>query len=100
VQQLALQHLAQVFGSLYVIEGSALGGQVIAPKLARELGLQPGGGASYFHGFGSDTGGMWRDFRTVLAREVEATDNAVQQACQAARDTFQALINVFRTVLT
>lgn len=93
---LPLQTLPQALGSLYVIEGSALGGQVIAPKLQRELGLVPGAGASYFHGFGRDTGGMWREFRQVLAREVEPSEEAVGQACEAARGTFVALTQVFR----
>jgi heme oxygenase len=96
--QLPLQALPQALGSMYVIEGSALGGQVIAPKLQRELGLVPGAGASYFHGFGRDTGGMWRDFRDMLGREVDASETTVQQACAAARGTFQALTQLFRSL--
>lgn len=96
VGRLALDALPQMFGSMYVIEGSALGGQVIAPKLQRELGLLPGTGASYFHGFGADTGAMWREFRNMLTHEVDATEVATQQACEAARATFQALGAHFR----
>lgn len=100
VDDLPLHTPAHAFGSMYVIEGSALGGQVIAPKLQRELGVLPGSGASYFHGFGRDTGGMWREFRDVLSREVGQRDaeREAGEACEAARGTFSALMTVFRTL--
>jgi len=83
------------FGSLYVIEGSALGGQVIAPRLERELGLAPGRGASYFHGYGESTGAMWREFRLRAAAEIGDDPVHRRQACRAAEQTFDALIASF-----
>lgn len=84
-----LQGNAAAWGSLYVIEGSALGGQVISRALAGE-GLVPGKGSSYFHGWGDDTPGMWRDFRSELRSEL-AAPACVEAACAAACATFDAL---------
>lgn len=91
---------AAAFGSLYVIEGSALGGQVITPRLRRDLGLEPGRGASYFNGHGERTGAMWREFR--LKAEAEIGDDAAsrRQACCAATQTFEALIATFEPLLS
>lgn len=91
--------VAAAFGSLYVIEGSALGGQVITPRLRRDLGLEPGRGASYFHGFGERTGGMWREFRGLAAQEIGADPARQRQACRAAAQTFDALIATFEPLL-
>jgi heme oxygenase len=96
VRALPLRSVPEVFGSLYVIEGSALGGQVITPMLQRHLGLAPGQGASYFHGFGERTGAMWRDFRQLAADEVGDDETALRDACDSAQRTFDALISTFR----
>ena len=92
---LPLADLAEVLGSLYVIEGSALGGRVIAPMLKRTHGLGQGSGASYFHGFGGDTAAMWSNFRVLAALEIGDSPRDVVQACRSARRTFGALIDLF-----
>ena len=92
---LPLGDLAEVLGSLYVIEGSALGGRVIAPHLKRTLGLAQGRGASYFHGFGAETGVMWNNFRVLASLEIGESSRSTVRACQSARRTFAALIDLF-----
>jgi heme oxygenase len=77
------------WGSVYVMEGSALGGQVITRSLA-SAGLHADSGAAYFHGWGDATGAMWRDARTLLEAELASPD-ALDQACLAARQTFEQL---------
>ncbi len=89
---LVLDDAAAAIGSLYVIEGSALGGQVMLPRLASNLGVHPGRGACYFNGFGERTGAMWREFRQVAQAEAGGHETAVQSACRAAQQTFDALI--------
>lgn len=91
--------VAAAFGSLYVIEGSALGGQVIAPRLKRDLGLEPGRGASYFHGHGARTGALWREFRLLAEEEIGADPAHRRLACRAAKQTFEALIATFEPLL-
>ena len=95
VTALPLMDLAQVMGSLYVIEGSALGGRVIAPQLKRTLALDQGRGASYFHGFGGETGVMWANFRVLASLEIGESSRDTVLACQSARRTFGALIELF-----
>jgi heme oxygenase len=80
---------AAAWGSIYVMEGSALGGQVITRVLAGE-GIHPHNGAAYFHGWGEATGAHWREVRELLEREL-AEPRALAQACDAARGTFDTL---------
>jgi heme oxygenase len=90
-----LGDLAEVLGSLYVIEGSALGGRVITPQLKSMLGLGQGRGASYFHGFGGETGVMWNNFRVLASLEIGDSSRDTVRACQSAKRTFAALIDLF-----
>lgn len=85
----SLPGAAAAWGSLYVMEGSALGGQVITRHLA-EAGLHPHSGGAFFHGWGEATGAMWREFRGLLDQQV-AEPAAIAQACDAARLTFDLL---------
>lgn len=86
---LALATPAAAWGSLYVLEGSALGGQVITRALA-QAGVPADAGGAYFHGWGTATAAMWRDFRHLLEAEL-ATPGALPAACAAACLTFDAL---------
>jgi heme oxygenase len=93
--RLPLDDLAALLGSVYVIEDSALGGQVVAPRLKASLGLGPGRGASFFHGFGGDALTMWRDFRVMAALEIGESSKATVRACRSAKRTFGVLIELF-----
>ncbi|MEQ8234864.1 MAG: biliverdin-producing heme oxygenase [Gammaproteobacteria bacterium] len=53
-------------GCLYVLEGATLGGRVIAPHLARCLGLSATDGAAFHAGYGDATGRMWRGMQGAL----------------------------------
>ena len=92
---LPLGDLAEVLGSLYVVEASALGGRVIAPHLKRTLGLGQGRGASYFHGFGGETSVMWDNFRVLTSLEIGESSRNTVRACQSARRSYAALIELF-----
>lgn len=95
VRSIPMADVAGALGSMYVIEGSALGGQVITPLLKQHLGLTPSHGARYFHGHGPATAAMWREFREVIAHELGADDAAARSACHSAQRTFAALCEVF-----
>lgn len=93
----ALRTAAAAWGSIYVMEGSALGGQLITRSLA-EAGLHPHSGTAYFHGWGEATGAMWREFRATLESQLyDAT--AVAEACDAACRTFDTLSNLLESAL-
>ena len=95
----ALDDAASAWGSMYVLEGSALGGQVIARQLAQQLAIGPDTGGAYFHGWGGETGAMWRQFRERLEGELAGDAAALERACAAAVATFDALAATFTMVL-
>lgn len=70
-------------GAMYVVEGSSLGGQYIARHLADTLGLTEENGAAYFRGYGDRTGGLWQQFKAVLAELPDADEDRVVVAAQA-----------------
>lgn len=77
-------------GSLYVMEGSTLGGQVIARQLRRHLDLPAALHLQFFSGYGARTGTMWRAFVDSLnAVNLPVEDTA--DVLQGARETFEAL---------
>jgi heme oxygenase len=82
-----------VVGALYVLEGSTLGGQVIARQLAESIGVSPGQGASFFYGHGEQTQAHWKDFWSFAAG-VCAT-GSIEMASASAVDMF----NDFETFL-
>ena len=79
----------EALGCCYVLEGAALGGRVIAARLA------PAGGPAslacrYFAGHGADTGRRWGAFLRHLERRC-AGEQATALALAAARATFERL---------
>ncbi|WP_298233297.1 biliverdin-producing heme oxygenase [uncultured Azohydromonas sp.] len=99
VADLDLPDRAALFGSMYVLEGSALGGKLIARRVHAQWGMGPDNGAAYFHGWGPHTGALWADFRERLAHEVGTSEQEIRSACAAAIATFDALLCCFRQVL-
>jgi heme oxygenase len=95
----AIAGLPEALGSLYVMEGSALGGQFIAAQVRRHLDLSPDNGAAYFHGCGAGTAARWRGFQRLLARELDGDAGGQARAMDAAAATFDALIGTFGTLL-
>lgn len=79
---------AHAMGSLYVLEGSTMGGLVIAAHVRRTLGVS-GPGARYFENYGRDAAERWRAFRATLAGiSAPQTDGGV---VAAALQTFETL---------
>jgi heme oxygenase (biliverdin-IX-beta and delta-forming) len=58
---------ATALGCLYVTEGATLGGRIIARDVERRLGFGPRDAASFFHGYGAETGPRWRAFCSLIA---------------------------------
>ena len=84
-----LQDLPDLLGAMYVMEGSTLGGQLIARKVEATLCLQRGAGNSYFVGHGDLTGVMWKKFCQILMNNVSDSDTeAVIQGAKAMFMTF------------
>lgn len=95
---LALPDTLSALGSLYVVEGSALGGLAITRMLGTQPALAPA--LRYFRGHGEGTGARWQQFCTVLTQasghatgDVDAQFGCWDGAVQAAQATFEALCN-------
>ena len=76
-------------GSLYVLEGACLGGQVLTPLLHRRLGLAKDGGAAFFAGDGEWTLPRW----TVVVAWLDGlprTGASTAKIIGAAKATFDA----------
>jgi len=75
-------------GSLYVMEGSTLGGQIITRNLATARWL-PAEGLGYFDPYGVATGTMWRHFAAWA--EVTSARVSVPAIVAGALATFETL---------
>lgn len=82
---------ASFLGTMYVIEGSTLGGQLIARHVEQVLELEAGKGDSFFRGYGQQTGTMWKEFCEVL--RVKVPDHSAEVVIHSARNMFE----VFRS---
>jgi len=78
---------ASLLGLMYVMEGSTLGGQLIARRVEQTLGLKAGEGNAYFCGHGQQTGTMWKEFCEVLRTRVPDRDSEV--VIRAAKEMFR-----------
>ncbi|MDT3403454.1 biliverdin-producing heme oxygenase [Mucilaginibacter terrae] len=82
-----IENALQAFGALYVIEGSTLGGKIIAKMMAQQLGITNGTGLSFFNGYGDDSAQMWDKFKQKL--DLIAQDsNSENIVIEAANQTF------------
>jgi len=89
----APNNLAQALGCLYVIEGSTLGGQVIRREVERRLGISPGSGATFFAGYGDETGRRWREFCVSCNSFGDMFPDACEEILAAACRSFTSLKN-------
>lgn len=74
-----------LLGMLYPLEGATLGGQVIAPQLDLNLGLQAATGGRFFAAYGDENPEKWRQFLAFLGRQQPdpvALDQTLKTACQ------------------
>ncbi|CAN5243769.1 biliverdin-producing heme oxygenase [soil metagenome] len=79
---------AHAWGSLYVMEGSTLGGQVISRRL-RDVPWVPEHGLRYFDPYGQHTGARWKETRAQLSAAGEQHDPAAISTAAVA--TFELL---------
>jgi heme oxygenase (biliverdin-IX-beta and delta-forming) len=85
----AMRTPAEAWGSMYVVEGSTLGGVIIARHIEHRLGLNRHSGCHYFRCYGTDVRPMWTSFGAkLLARCGPGEEEAV---VAAACRTFETL---------
>jgi heme oxygenase (biliverdin-IX-beta and delta-forming) len=88
----AVQNMSQALGCLYVMEGSTLGGKLIYKRVQQYLGLDNLFGASFFYGYGAETGSRWKAFQQALVN-FSSTYQTDQEIINAANDTFTTFKN-------
>ncbi len=86
-----LTNEAQLWGCLYVIEGATLGGQIIIKNLHTHLGLTATSGASFFDGYGSQTGARWKAFCAAVPAEGDDVRGGRDDMLLSANLTFDSL---------
>lgn len=88
-----ISNVAQAFGALYVLEGSTLGGRVIAKMLAKNTHYAiPADALHFFNGYGAETGKMWTGFLEALNKQPQG-----EAVIEAANQTFFYLKNWMHT---
>ena len=85
-----IQSMAEFAGRLYVVEGAALGGQVLARGLADRWSLQPCSGLAFFTGSGAHTGRRWKRVLAWLESLAQSGANS-RDIVAAASATFRSL---------
>ena len=85
-----IRTLSEFAGRLYVVEGAALGGQILARQLADKWAFDRDSGAAFFSGSGPiETGRRWARVLTWLERAASVADS--RDMAVAASTTFRAL---------
>jgi heme oxygenase len=90
--QSTLDDMGALIGTLYVIEGATLGGQVISRHLQNQMGLGATTGARFFNGYGDDsaTCAHWQSFCDF------ANTGAASPALQASAE--QSAVRIFELI--
>ncbi|MDB4265163.1 biliverdin-producing heme oxygenase [bacterium] len=89
----ALETQAQVTGALYVMEGSTLGGQIVARMISERLGLISATGASFFTAHGPDTSARWKEFTEWAPASIPESD--FSDCVASAQRTFETIEHSF-----
>ena len=90
----ALDSLGAAFGSLYVMEGATLGGQVIMRHLKQHLDITPENGGAFFNSYGAQVGPMWKEFCAITTEFAEKNQDD-ETIINAARETFDSFTECF-----
>lgn len=84
----AISGVEEALGTLYVLEGSTLGGQIIGRHLQATLHIGPDNGASFFRSYRDRVAPMWKTFQEVLrSREPAGHERMIN----AAGHTFESI---------
>lgn len=91
VEKPAITNKNQAIGALYVLEGSIMGGPYIV-KMLQQRGIKEG--FNFFNGYGDDSAKKWAEFTGLINTEV-SEEEAILEAIESARETFQQFTNTF-----
>lgn len=83
-----LENEAEAFGALYVMEGSTLGGNVIAKQLKRNPEFE-NVEFNYFGVYGENTGPYWQEFKAIIDEKI--TEEHYDACVTGAKKAYQLL---------
>lgn len=92
VYRFEFSSVAEALGIMYVLEGSTLGGRILYKHIHEVLGLTSENGASYFWGYGTQTGNLWKSFISSLTQFVDEHDER-DGVIGSAKKTFTIIDN-------
>jgi len=81
----------EALGAMYVIEGSTLGGNVIAKQLSKTEGFEDVT-FNFFGCYQENTGSMWKNFKEVL--DTEVTEENYNEVLSGAKKLYTFLLSV------
>lgn len=87
----SLAGMPMLAGCTYVVEGSVLGGRVVARSLKERFGLTPERGARFFSGPEGQPGPRWQRVLAWIEQVAIASGDA-DEIVASARATFQSLL--------
>lgn len=83
-----LENEAEAFGALYVMEGSTLGGNVIAKQLKKNPEFE-NVDFNYFGVYGENTGSYWQEFKSIIDEKI--SEEQYQDCVKGAKKAYQLL---------
>ncbi|MBI1317016.1 hypothetical protein GC167_09205 [bacterium] len=90
--------VAEALGALYVLEGSSLGGAVIARALSKIPEIAETGAFAFYTFYGAELGAQWKAFGQIVVNFVEHHGQA-DRLVESAKRTFESVKSVFSTAL-
>ena len=90
-EELSFSSENEALGAMYVIEGSTLGGNVIAKQLSKTEEFDDVT-FNFFGCYRENTGSMWKNFKEVLDREV--SEKNYDEVLSGAKKLYAFLLNV------
>ena len=82
-----------LLGILYVLEGSTMGGSVMKPRIADQLGLEENRGLNYYGVYGNQVGVRFKAFRSSMADSANGS-GAEDRIVEAAKSTFDGVSEI------
>lgn len=82
-----IENYAQAIGAMYVLEGSALGGKIIAGMIQKRV-EEADKALHFFNGYGEKALEMWNAFKEQVNTGIQNDDR--EEVIQSANDTFTA----------
>jgi len=93
--QLPLQYPAQMIGLLYVVEGSMLGGKMIAKQLKRQTEFEEYQPFHFFEGKKEETKNRWKRFALIADQHIQTSED--QNVTNiAAIQTFKIFLETYK----